>query len=177
MGEDLNLQLWGRLGANFPNLLQGQLPGQDHPAGPQVVPGPGGLVVDDAGLGGDVGLDMGGVLFRQGQDPHVSQNDGIHPQLLQVLQPLGQTAGLPVPGHGVAGGVDPDPVGPAQRQGGFQLLGGEIAGKGPHPEGVPRQIDGVGTVGHRHLQPLHVPRRGQEFDFVHGISPLPHLRV
>ena len=166
VGKGLQLQLLGGLGPDLPDLVQGQLPGQDDPLGPQVVPGPGTLVVDHAGLGGDVPLHMGGVLPGQGEHPHVGQNHRVHPQAVQVLQPLRQAGCLLVPGHGVAGDVDPDALAVTQLHGGLQLLRAKIARKGAHAEGGAGQIDRVGPVSQGHLQPLHIPRRGQKLNFL-----------
>ena len=47
----------------------------------------------------------------------------------------------------------------------------EVFRSGPGVKGPGPQVDGVGPVSHRHLQSLHVPRRGEQFDLVHGISP------
>ena len=43
---------------------------------------------------------------------------------------------------------------------------GEISGKRPHSEVGSGQIDSVRPIGHRHLQSLHVPRRGQQLRLV-----------
>ena len=161
MGEGLDLQALGGLGPDLGDLPQVQLPGQDDPVGAQLVPGGGRLVVDDAGLGGDVDLHVGGVLLGQTQNAHIRQDDGGDPRLLQQLQPLGQTGHLIVAGHGVAGHVGIHPVGPAEGNGLFHLLRGEVPGEGAHAEGGARQVDGIGTIGHSHLQPFPVPGRGQ----------------
>ena len=161
MGKGLDLQLLGGLGANFRDLLQGKLPGQDDPVGPQVVPGPGGLVVDDAGLGADVDLHRGGIAFGQGQHPHVGQDDGGDAALLQKGQPLGQAGHLVVAGHGVARNVQVHPLRPAKLGSFGQLFPGEVPRKGAHAKGVPRQIDRIRPIGQSHLQPLPVPCRGQ----------------
>ena len=178
VGKGLDLQLLGSLLTDLPDLLQAQLPGQDDPVGAQLVPGPGGLVVDDAGLGGDVALDVGGVADGQGQHAHVGQDHRVHPGLVQVLQPLGQLGDFFIAGHGVAGHVDPHPLGVAQVHGGFQLLRAEVSGEGTHAEGISRQIDGVGPVGQGHAQALHVPGRGQKLWFFsnHNGSSLPPKR-
>ena len=109
-------------------------------------------------------LDSGGVPLGQGEHPHIGQNDCVHPHVVQILQPLGQPGCLVIAGHGVAGDVDPHPVAVAQRHGGFQLLRGEVAGEGAHSEGVARQIDRVSPIGHRHVQPLHVPGGGEQLN-------------
>jgi len=162
--EGLQLQRRGGLGPDLPDLVQGQLPGQDHPAGPQLIPGGRRLVVGDAGLGGDVGLHAGGVLFQQGEHPHVGQDGGVHPCRLEELQPLRQAGRLVVAGHGVAGDVDGHSPAVAQLHGLPELLGGEVAREGAHTEIGARQIDGVGPVGQGHAQALHVPGRGEQFD-------------
>ncbi len=166
----LQLQRPGGPRPDLPDLLQAQLPGQNHPPGPQLVPGQGGLVVGHAGLGGDVAVTPGGVPPRQGKGPHVRHNQRIHPGAVQDLQPRREAVRLPVAGHGVDGHMDPDPVlmGKADRPG--QLLPGEVSRKGAHPEALPGQIHRIRAVEHRHAQALHVPRRRQEL----RLSPLPH---
>ena len=95
------------------------------------------------------------VYKRQGQD------DGVHAGALQKFQPLGQSGYLLVAGHGVAGDVDPHPPAVAELHRLTKLLRSEVAGEGAHAEHGPRQIDGVGPVGHRHLQPDVYKRQGQ----------------
>ena len=51
------------------NFREGHLPGQHHPPGPQLPADLGGGVVDNARLGGDVPLHLGGHLPGQGQHP------------------------------------------------------------------------------------------------------------
>ena len=164
--EGLDLQVRRGLVPDGADFLQTQLPGQDHPAGPQVVPGPGGLVVADAGLGGDVPLTPGGVLPRHGKGPQVRHDQGVHPGVRQPFQVLRQAGRLVVPGHGLDGAVDPDAVavGKGHRLG--QRLIGEVPRKGPHPKAGARQIHCVRAIEHGHFQPLHVPRRGQQLRLV-----------
>ena len=172
VGEGLNLQLPGGFGPDLRDLRQAQLPGQNHPVRPQVVPGGGGLIVYDAGLGADVDFDGGSVLLGQGQHPHVRQDHGGDPRLLQQLQPLGQAGYLVVPGHGVAGDVAVHPVGFAVGRRFLQFFRGEIPREGAHAEGSSRKVHGVGPVGHGHLQPLPVSGGGQQFQFfLHGALP------
>ena len=68
----------------------------------------------------------------------------------------GQVGDLVVPGHGVDGGVDFHAMrmGELHRPG--QLLVVKIARKGAHAEAGACQIHGIGTVTHRHVEPLHV---------------------
>ena len=164
--KGLDLQVRRGLVPDGADFLQTQLPGQDHPAGPQVVPGPGGLVVADAGLGGDVPLTPGGVLPRHGKGPQVRHDQGVHPGVRQPFQVLRQAGRLVVPGHGIDGAVDPDAVavGKGHRLG--QRLIGEVPRKGPHPKAGARQIHCVRAIEHGHFQPLHVPRRGQQLRLV-----------
>jgi hypothetical protein len=59
----------------------------------------------------------------------------------------------------------------AQRHRLPQTLPVKIPGKGSHAEVAARQIDGVGPVGQRHLQPLPVPGGGQKLKG-HSITSL-----
>ena len=169
MGKGLDLQGRRGLGPDFRDLLQGQLPGQDHPVGPQIVPGPGRLIAHNAGLGADVNLNRRGIPLGQGQHPHISQDHGGDAAVLQPRQPLGQPVHLLVSGHGVAGHVEGHPPAAAQVRRPAELLRGKVSREGAHAEGVPRQIDCVRPIGHGHLQPLPVPRGGQQFQLsLHG---------
>ena len=161
--ESLQLQcVWG-FGADKRDLVQGELTGQDHPACAKLMPSPGGLVVGHAGLGGDVGLHGRGIALQQGEHPHVGQDDGVHPQVLEVFHPFRQTADLVVAGHGVARHMDGHAPPVAERHRLAQLVRGEVSGKGAHAEVQSGQIDRVGPVGQGHAQPLHIPRGGEEF--------------
>ena len=57
-----------------------------------------------------------------------------------------------------------------------QTLPVEVARKGPHSKGIPRQIHCVRTIGQGHLQPLHIPRWGEQLRFTrwtHTSAPEP----
>ena len=177
--EGLQLQVRRRLVPDLPDLGKAQLPGQDHPFGPQVVPGAGADVVGHTGLGTHVALTAGGVLPRQGEGSHVRQDQGVHPGLLELLQ-VGRKAGyLMVSGHGVHRDMDPNAVAVGKGHRPWQLLRGEVPGEGAHAKGRPRQVYGVGPVEHRHPQPLKIPRRGQQLrlcSLSHGSPPLSRRR-
>ena len=105
-------------------------------------------------------LHVGGVAVGQAQHVHACTGDGVHTDGLQKLQVLGQTGDLIVAGQGVAGHVDPRPLVVGQLHGLGHLIPVEVAGKGPHAEGVARQIHGVSPVGQGHGQSFHVPGGG-----------------
>ena len=162
MDEGLQLQVRRRFLPDGPDLLQAQLPGQDDPGGPDAVPGPGGLVIGNPGLGGDVAGRVGGVASRQLKGPQVRQDHRVHPGGLQTLQMGGEAVHFLIPGHGVDGAVDPDAMGVGEGHCLRQALGGEVPREGPHAEVRSRQIHRVRPVEHRHAQALQVPRRGQQ---------------
>ena len=171
MDKGFHLQSIGTLGADPGYLVHGKLPGQNHPAGPLVVPELSGSVVGDPDLGGHVELDLGGVPLGQGKYPHVAYNKSVYSGVLKVLQILRQGGELWVSGHGVAGHMDRRPVAVAQLHRPRQLLPAEIAGEGPHTIHLPGQIDGVCAVGHRHLEPFHISGGGEKLNtFIHGYS-------
>ena len=177
MGKDLQLQLGGRLVPDLPDLVQAKLPGQDDPLGPQLVPCPGGLVVDHTGLGGDVPLHMGGVGGGQSQGAHIGQDDGVHPQAVQIFQPLRQAGHLIVSGHGVAGNMDPDAPAVAELHRLLQCFRRKVAGKGAHAESSTGQIDRVCPIGGGHLKALHVAGRSQQFDLLSFHQDQPPIRA
>ena len=104
-------------------------------------------------------LTPGSIPPRQGEGSQIPQDEGVHPGVLELLQVRREGVGLAVAGHGVHRGVDPDAVAVGKGYRLRQLLRGEIPCKGPHPKGCPRQIHRVGSVEHRHPQPLKVPCR------------------
>ncbi len=65
--------------------------------------------------------------------------------------------------------MDPHPPAVAQLHGGLQLLGAEVAGKGAHAEQIARQIHRVRSVGQGHLEPLHIPGGGEQFNLLSHI--------
>ena len=162
VAEGLDLQLLRRLGPDLRDLGKAQLPGQHHPAGAQVVPGPGALVVRDGLLGGDVALTPGSVLSRKSKDSQIRQDQGVHPGVLEELQVRREAYDLVVPWHGVHSAVDLDAVLVGEGHGFGQLLRGEIPGEGPHPEGGTREIHGVRPVENGHPQPFPVSCRSQQ---------------
>ena len=172
VGEGLQLQPGVHLLPDLPDLRQGHLPGQHHPAGPQFEAGLGGGVVHHAELGGDVPLHLGGVLLGQGHHPQVRQDEPVHPRLLAELEEGYHLRQLLVPGQGVAGDVHLHPPPVAQGHPFLQLLAGEVGRCGAHPEVLAPQVHRVRAVVHRGPQPLHVSRRGQQLRF----SPLHQSR-
>ena len=107
-------------------------------------------------------LAVGRIAPRQGKGSQICHDHRIHARIVQQLQMLRQAGHLVVAGHGIDGAMDPDAplMGKGHRL--PQLLRGEVSGKGPHPEGGAGQIHRIGTVEHRHPQPLHIPRRSQQ---------------
>ena len=134
---------------DLPDFLQGELPGQDDPAGPQLMPRPGRLVIADPRLGGDMELEPGGVPLRQAEDSQVRHDGGIYGGV-QIFQPLGQAIHLAAAGHGVACHMDGHAVPMAERHRLPKPFPVKIAGKCSHPEIIPRQIDRIRPVGHGH---------------------------
>ena len=156
-------------GVFFPDgadLVKAQLPGQDHPAGAQVIPGPGGFVVADACLGGDVPLAPGGVLPCHGERAQICYDQRVHPRIRQTLQVLRQTGDLFIAGHGIDGAVDPDAVAVGKRHRLRQFLRGEIARKRAHAEIRSGQVHRIGSIEHGHFQPFHISCRSEELRFV-----------
>ena len=163
MDEDLNLQLGRGLVPDFGDFIEGQLPGEHHPFGPHPVKFPGGPVVDDPGLGGDVDFCPRDHLPQQREHPEVSDNKGIHPGVRRPPQEGGQAVKFIVPGEGVAGEVDPFPHPVGKGAGPFQRRQVKTRRRRPHPVGGRAEVDGVGPVPQGSLQPLKIPRRGKDF--------------
>ena len=171
MDKGLHLQLPGAFGNELSYLVQGQLPGQDDPTGPLVIPKPGGGVVGDPRLGRHVPLYLWGIPLRQGKYAGIADNEGVRAVVLQTLKIFRQAVQLPVARVGVHRHMDRHAVAVGIVDGLGQSLLVKIPRKGPHAVLATRQIDRVRAVAHRRLQPLHVPRRGQQLD-PHAHSPL-----
>ena len=146
--------------ARISRISSRELPGQNDALGAQVVPGGGALEVYDAGLGGDVDVQMGAYLFARARVPTLGHDDGVDPEAVQVLQPSGRRDTSPLRGMVLQVTLTSTPRA-AQSSRPPPAPPGEIAREGPHSKLVSGQIDGIGPVGHRHAQPLHVARRTQ----------------
>ena len=159
--EGLDLQLRGGLAADLRYFRKAALSGQDYPLGTQIKPGLGAFVVGDGLLGRDVPLALGGVLARQGEGTQVCQDQGVHTGVVQPLQVGRQVHHLMVPGHGVDGHMDLDPVAVGKFHSLGQLLRGEVSGEGAHAEVSARQVYRIRAIEDCHAQPLHVTGRTQ----------------
>ena len=82
VNESLYLQTRGPFGTYLRHLVQSQLPGQDHSLRPLVVPKPGGGIVGDAGLGGDVDAYLWSIALGQSQHTHIPYNEGVCARIL-----------------------------------------------------------------------------------------------
>ena len=174
--EHFQLQVRRGFGPNLGDFLQAQLPGQHHPLSSQLIKGPGGLVVGDAGLGGDVQFQVGGDLLGEHQSPHIVDNHPIHPDLVQVGDKLGVAVDLVVALKGVGGDVHLHPFLVGQRHALGQLVRVKVGHAAPHPEFLSRQVDGVGAVLQGRLQPPQIPGRGKDLRpgchaLFHGVAP------
>ena len=153
------------------DLGEAEFPGQHHPFGPHLAAGCSSRVVGDAGLGGHMHIDVGGIGLAGVQHPQVRHNKGVHSGLGSLADGVGHTVRLLVGGQGVQGQIDlaPSCVGINHPFG--QLFGGEVCGSGPHPKLRQGAVDGVGAVADRIAQPLQVPRRGQQLGYLkHDVS-------
>ena len=169
VGEDLQFQALRRFRPDRGDLLQGELPGQHHAFGSQLMPGRGGGVICHADLGGDVELAMWGVLLGQPEGAQVRHDQRVHAAGVQQFQMGGQPLQLAAPGHGVHGHVGSDAEIVGQPDGDRQLLRGKIPREGAHAEARSGQIDRIGPVTDRHIQLFHIPCRGEQFRFFHAV--------
>ena len=146
---------------NVLDLLQGQLPGQDHPGKAHF----GGLFRPRQGvhrhLGAGVEGQVRGHLGRQRGQAQVLYDESIHPRIGGGPDSLGHGGQL----LGVDGGVQSHmhPHAPSVTEGHRLLegIGGEVAGAAPGVEALQAQIHRVGAAEHRRPQHLLVARRGQ----------------
>lgn len=103
-----------------------------------------------------------GIFARQGKGSHIRHDQRIHTDVVQKLQMGRQPGDLVIAGHSVDGTVHLHTplMGIGHRLAKFILV--KVSGKSPHAEAGPCQIHGISTVGHRHLQPLHIPGRSKQ---------------
>ena len=156
MPKGLDLQLRRGFPADLRHLCQTALPGQDHPAGTQIIPCLSTFVVGNRLLGGNVPLAVGGIFPRQGKSTQVRQNQGIYAGIIQPFQVGRQMHHFMVPGHGIHRHMNPDPMAVGKRHRLGQFLRGKIPGKGTHTKVRPRQIHRIRAIEDRHPQPLHI---------------------
>ena len=133
------------------NFREGHLPGQHHPPGPQLPADLGGGVVDNARLGGDVPLHLGGHLPGQGKHPQIGDDKGVHAHILAGGEEAGQLLKFLVAGQGVAGDIDLHSPGVAVGHRLSQFLLPKVLGGRAHAEALPRQVHRVRAVAHRGL--------------------------
>ena len=108
MDESFQLQVGRDFFPDLPDLRKAQFPCQDHPLGPQIIPGTGAYIICNAGLGTDVALTAGRVAPSQGKCPHIRQDQGIHSGLLELLQVGREVDHLVITGHGIHSNMDSD---------------------------------------------------------------------
>ena len=128
--------------------VQAQLPGQHHPAGAQVVPGPGALVIARWTAWVEMWRSQRGAYFparaKAPRSARIRASTPASVQELQVRRAGWSTSSFRGMVFTVQWTLTPVLVGEGHGLG--QLLRGEIPGEGPHPEGGARQIHGVRPV-------------------------------
>ena len=157
---DEHLALDGAGGADRPNLLQGQFPGQDHPVVPQgrQFPGPGGGVY--AHLGGPVQMQRGGDGLDQSGGSQVVGNNGVCSGLGHGAHSVGQAVQFPGVDQGVQRHVDPHAPGMAERDCLPQFFRGEIARRAAGVEAGKPQINSISAAEHSGAKHFAVARGG-----------------
>ena len=150
MDEDLQLHV--RPGPDAPDLLQAQLPGQDHPGEAQLLRQPDPLQVVDAHLGGGVAGQRGHVLPEKGGGRRILEDHGVRPGCGHFPHRIIEGGQLPVRHQGVHRHVDADAPAVAEGHGLLQALFPEIVRPAAGVEALGAQVDRVGAAAHRRDQ-------------------------
>ena len=157
---------------DLPDFRKGQFPGQHHPAGTQLFPGPGGGPVGHIGLGAHMEIQTGRHFPGGVPHPQVGHQQGVHPGCIQVPEILRQRRQIAVVGEDVHGHIDLFPHFMGKSRHFPDLLQGKIGGKSPEPESLPAQVHGISSVQKGHPALFQAPGGSQQFRFVHCASPM-----
>ena len=163
MDEGLDLQFRRGLIPDGGNVLQGQLTGQHHPLGAQVVGRTGSGPVGDAGLGGHVDINLRRELLAGFQHTQICHDEGIHARCGRAPDGVRQAVGLFVGGQGVHGQIDLAAAGMGVDDALGQLFRREVSRGRAHPKFGQAAINGICTVVDGVAQALQIARGGQKF--------------
>ena len=148
---------------NLGNLGQRQFPGQNHALGAQFIGHPGGLVVGDACLCGDVPFHPRRILFGQSQHTQIGNNKSIHPRLGGILNVPGQFFQFLVGGQRIKRQINLFAPGMGKNTSLLQFFHGQVDRCRPHAEFRQSAVHRISAVQDCILQRFQAAGRRQKF--------------
>ena len=146
--KGLDLHILRDLRPDFPDLLQGKLPGRDDPLRPLLLPEPPGEIIRIVGLGADVAFNLRADLFCQHKNARIRDDQRIRPQFLQLLEILPNPRQIPVVGQDIRRHMNPHAMSMGEGDALPHILHGKILRLGPKAVGLSADIDRVRAEGH-----------------------------
>ena len=121
------------------------------------------------GLGRHVDGQVRHELPGHGEDARIGDEDGVDADVAQVHEVIRQGLEVVVVREDIDCHVDMLAPGMSVIDGFLQFFIGEVIAESPQAEGLPAQVDGIGTVQKGHLHFIHTAGRSQQFHFSHSL--------
>ena len=108
-----------------------------------------------------------GIPLRHAKESQIRQDQRVRPQLLQESEVVRNQLQFLLPREHIAGNICLFPPGMDQLDRPLKILILKVDRLGTHAKEPARKIDGVRPVEKRRLNPIQIPRRGQQFRKLH----------
>ena len=166
MYERFDLQVFRRLRADFPNILQRRLTRKHNGVRAHIIEHVRRGAVDHAQLGADMTPKARRITLSKLQNAQVRNDQGVHADLLQKREIVRKTLQFLLPRKGIAGHIYFCALFMGEHHGPAQCLVVKTDCAGAHAEFPSGEINGVRAVMQRHAKPFKVPCRGQQFNLL-----------
>ena len=154
------------------DFFQAALPGKNHGIRAELVQKRRRLTVENSELRADMSGTFRRIPLRHAKEPEIRQDQRVRPQILQERKVVRNQLQFLLPREHIAGDIRLFPLSMDQMDGPLKILILKIDRLGTHAKEPARKIDGIRPVEQRRLNPIQIPRRGQQFRKLHVSLPM-----